>query len=901
MRRAVDDLLAAGRLGGLLLTGPAGIGKTAIWEWSLSRAASAGWRVLSARAAASEASLPWVGLTDLVERCRDEVWDELPEPLRDGLDVAMLRTRAGLEPPDERAIGAAFLAVINALASRGPVLLALDDVAYLDPASTKALRFALRRIDSDAPVRIIATARDRAASPLNELSSVAEVVIEPLAVAGVFELVRYRLGLVFSRPTLVRIVETSGGNALYALEIARALDRREIRPVPGLPLGLPDTLRSLVADRIMRLDAPARTAVAATYAVPRLLVAQVDPAALATALAEMLVQIEDGLVRASHPLVAAAAYASLSDAERVELHQRLAGDSADPIERARHLALAVTTPDPDVAAALDEATKTATARGAADAAAQLARLALERTERDAPARVTRLQTLADMLFRAGDVNGAISAQRESVDASRPGDDRARQLIRLAEITVDVAGFNAAVPLLQAAIDEGSTDPQVTAEAHLTIAAVSYDDLRAAKDHAMRALELIESLADPDPAILSGALSQAGGARFRAGFGLDRELFRRAIELEKGRPTRRLSDRADASLAALLKYADELDEAAAMLAALLAEAETSGDIPSVAYVRSHLPQLALYRGDIAAAREYADAFLALADSAGLVMHRTAARFLSSLVAVHEGRTELAQTVLDSDLAAITADGNKWDLQRILGALGSLAWAQGDAMTAATYLGQWFDLINVIGLGEPGYARYHLDYAEALVAVDRLDEADAFLDTLMRQAEQTGRASAAASVGTGRAAVSAARGDTERAQQQITDALRCYESLPLRFDRARCLLVAGQIHRRARAKLAARDALTEAVAEFTAMGTPLWADRAAGALARVNIRPSSGAALTATELRVAELAARGWTNREVAAATFISPKTVEANLVRVYRKLGISSRAELGAKLGQAGTT
>lgn len=882
----VDELLAGDERAGLLFTGPAGIGKTAIWEAAVARARDAGWRVLSARCTAAEAVLPWVGVTDLLEHCPEQVWERLPAPQRDALDVIMLRARAcpGVEPPDERAVGMALLSILNA---GPPALLAVDDVGHLDPASAKAIRFAFRRLKPGAPVRVVATARERHA-----FEELRELPVGPLSLDGIYQLVRDRVGTVFSRPTLTRIFQTSGGNSLYALEIARALERREIHPVPGTPLGLPDTLRSLLGDRMRQVGLDTRLVVAATATANRLPVAQFPAAALHEASREALVDIEEGFVRAAHPVLASAAYSSLSDVERSGLHRALARESTDPIERARHLAVAVPAKDDSVAAALDEATATAAARGAVDAAADLARLAVERATTTS---TRRLQTLADMLLRAGDAEGAVTVQREAVNASPRGDGRARELIRLAEFEVEAASWNDAVPLLRRAIAEPGIHPLVAAEAHMTIAAVSYDDLRSADEHAQRAAAIVEAQPDPDPHLLSGVLTQAAGAGFRAGSGLDHERFRRAMELERRGGTRRLSDRADASYAALLKYSDDLDGAEHLLTKLLAEAESSGDLSSIAYVRSHLPQLALFRGDIATGRELAEAYLTLAEQAGLVMHVATARFLTSLVAAYDGRVAEAGPALEAELATAEADDNHWNQQRIRGALGFLTWSQGDARAAVAHLDEWYRLLELIGLADPGYARYHLDYAEALVANNRLADATRFLDALDVQATRTGRAYALAVSLTGRAVVKAAQGDG--GEREINEALRRYDALPLRFDRARCLLIAGAVRRRARAKRGARDAFLEAEREFTDMGAPLWAGRAAEFLKRVNIRPPSSSDLTETERRVAELAAKGWTNREVAAATFMSPKTVEANLSRAYRKLGISSRAELGARLGR----
>lgn len=197
-----------------------------------------------------------------------------------------------------------------------------------------------------------------------------------------------------------------------------------------------------------------------------------------------------------------------------------------------------------------------------------------------------------------------------------------------------------------------------------------------------------------------------------------------------------------------------------------------------------------------------------------------------------------------------------------------------------------------------ARWHLDYLVSLVATGRLADARDFLDHLDALVAASGRRSAGAVALSGRAMVHAADGELPAALAAIGQALACYDGSPLRFDRARTLLIAGRLQRRAKAKRLAQELLAEAHREFTAFGAVAWAGRAAAELARVNLRPVAPGGLTETKRRVAELTAAGLTNREVAQRLFLSVKTVEANLARVYRKLATTSRAELGARMGPA---
>jgi len=354
------------------------------------------------------------------------------------------------------------------------------------------------------------------------------------------------------------------------------------------------------------------------------------------------------------------------------------------------------------------------------------------------------------------------------------------------------------------------------------------------------------------------------------------------------------DRADASYAALLKYADDLGEAETRLLALLAEARASADLSSIAYSLGHLPQIALWQGQIARARQLAEEQLGVAEQGSLAGQAGQARQTLGLVLVYEGRLDEATGMLVSQRDAAVA--TNWERHRAHGALGFAALSGGDPAAAVVHLDRWHAAVTGMHLREPGYSRWHLDYLVSLVATGRLADALAFLDHLDDQVTRSGRRSAGTVASTGRAMVQAASGRTAEALATIEQALTWYDTSPLRFDRARTLLIAGQIHRRAKAKRLAQQLLAEAHREFTAFGAAAWAQQAAAELARVNLRPAAAGALTETERRVAELAAAGLTNREVAQQLFVAVKTVEANLARVYRKLGITSRAELGARMG-----
>jgi DNA-binding NarL/FixJ family response regulator len=446
------------------------------------------------------------------------------------------------------------------------------------------------------------------------------------------------------------------------------------------------------------------------------------------------------------------------------------------------------------------------------------------------------------------------------------------------------------------VAEAADDPLVLAEALLTLAAV-IDDISQREALSQRALDLLVAQDQPDPVILSGALAQVAGARFRAGHGLDHDLFARAIDIERAHPYRRLSDRADASYAALLKYADDLDGAEQRLDALLGEARAIGDLTSITYTLGHLVHTCLWRGQLTRGRAYADEHVEVAVHGGLTWQGTLAHCNLGQAMAYQGQLDEAGRVLSGMLDDPAVDS--WVRHRVHATLGFVALSRDDAVGAVRHTDRWYEALTEMHFGEPGYSRSHLDHLCALIGSGRTADAGALCAELDGQAKRSGRGSAAAVVLTGRAMLHAQAGRLDDARSAVASALSWYDTSPLRFDRARTLLIAGQVSRRAKAKAEAKALLTAASSEFASFGATAWQAQAAAELARVNVRPSAPTELTETERLVARLAASGLTNREVADRAFLAVKTVEANLARVYRKLGIRSRAELGVRLGATG--
>jgi DNA-binding CsgD family transcriptional regulator len=232
------------------------------------------------------------------------------------------------------------------------------------------------------------------------------------------------------------------------------------------------------------------------------------------------------------------------------------------------------------------------------------------------------------------------------------------------------------------------------------------------------------------------------------------------------------------------------------------------------------------------------------------------------------------------------------------LGFIALSEDDPESAIEHLGPLPEVLREGGVGEPGAYRFAPDLVEAQLAVSDNDGAEAVATWLEERGRRLHRAYALATGARCRGLVLAARGDLDGALASLDRALREHQRLPQPFELARTLLVKGQIERRAKHKRVARETLEQALKSFEDLGAPVWAGKARAELARIGGRAPGVADLTATEERVAALAADGLTNREIADRLFIGIKTVEGNLSRVYRKLGVRSRTELARRLGAA---
>jgi DNA-binding CsgD family transcriptional regulator len=905
----IATFLGAELPGAIVLEGEAGIGKTRVWEESVRAASASGFRVLATRAAGAEVQLSFAGLGDLLGGVLDETLPGLPWPQRRALEAALLLEESEGTPPDSRAVALAFLAALRLLCEAAPLVVAVDDLQWLDPPSGGALRFALRRLETE-PVALLGTVRGSpgASLPLELERAFGDrllrVPLDPLSLGALHELLRSRLGLNLSRPALVRVVEVCRGNPFFALELGRELQRRGAGLLPGEPLPTPSDLKQLVRDRIARLPARTRMLVLSTAALPHPTVEILEAAGGQTAEADLeravragVLELEGERVRFTHPLLAAATYSEALPGERRAAHQVLTQAVTDPQERAWHRALAATGASEEIAVELEGAAGHTRRRGAPDSAADLCEQAVRLTPvGHEAARERRTLAAAEYRFLAGDTTRARSLLDAEVRSVPPGRARGRVLLLRARIAHDAEGSQAAVELCERALREPIDDPALEAEAYVSLAAFADVDNRRRAVHAARAIELIERTEDPDPGLYGSALVAYALGEYYVGHGLRREALERAIELEQRSERPRAAWTASSVLGQLLKYTDEYETARERLEAAYKLALDEGDESSIPDLAAHLSELAVWTGHFAAADEYARVSFDVARRAEQGSMRGIALYCCALVDAHLGREASARAYAEEGLVLGRERRDLWLEGIYLWVLGFLELSLGNAEAVEGHLSRADEIADTIGLAEPGQWRFHPDRIEALIQTGALERADALLSRYLARASAVERQHALAAAERCRGLLAAARGDLEGARAALLNSVERYQRLPLPLEHNRALLALGSAERRAQHKRAAREALEKALDSFEQLGAPFWAAKVRSELGRIGGRraPARGG-LSETEAQIAKLAAAGRTNAEIAAELVISPKTVKWNLSKIYRKLGVRSRTELASAL------
>ena len=880
----------------LVLHGDAGIGKTTLWREGVAIAQARGFRVLASSPSGSELELAYAALADLLADV-GEVLVELHAPQRRALNAALLVEDVA-EGPDPRATAAGLLNVVRGLARSAPLLLAIDDVQWLDPESAAALEFAVRRLRS-VPVAVLIARREGVGDDRLERAlppdRVRRIGVGPLTLGAVHELIKERLGTTFPRPIVHRLRETSGGNPFFALELARAIVRRGGAVAAGEELPVPGTLRELVAAHISELPdetlGALRVASTLAAATPDVVSAVIDGdalAALAPAFEAELLELREGRLVFAHPLFAAAVYADLAPHERRALHRRVAAVVAEPEQRARHLALSVAGPDAEVAAALRVAAERAAARGAPAAAAELMELAVRLTPADA-AHERNLQRLraADLHLTAGSEERAHSLLVELERELPPGNERAQVLLRLADEETSATAVSRLEQALALAVDDRELVGEL--EHYLGFQHAFLGDVDTGRAHVRRSLAL---LGGADESLLAEALAGHVLLETFAAEPVAAGLLERAISLERrcGGPPRFRSPVKVAAIRHL--FHGRVAEARPFLEEYKSRAVAYGDEQLHVNALSLEVELECRAGHFELAEQRVRE---LAEFGQDDVDRLDADMAQALVAAYCGRVEEV-----CSLAPALRSVNVWSAAMADSLLGFVALSRGELAAAWQILEPLPDRFEAMGYREIGFLPpLYIDAVEAAVAAGELERAHEFLGRLERRARRTGSEAGLIAAARGAGLVAAAAGAHEEASAAFERALAAEARAPDPFERARVLLALGSTRRRGKRWAQARERLAAAVSLFEQLGTQLWVERAREELARVPGRAPRGLQLTPTERRIAELVAEGRANKEVAAALFVSVKAVEANLSRVYAKLGLRSRTELARRFAREG--
>jgi tetratricopeptide (TPR) repeat protein len=807
IRSFIDD--AKSGVSGVVLEGEPGIGKSSLWLAGVEHAAASGLRVLVSRPAEAEQSLAYVGIGDLFERDLDVVLPRLSPPRRRALEGALLIEDADADVVDSRALGLAVRDGLQVLAERGAVVVAVDDLQWFDAASTAALAFAFRRLDASR-LRLLLARRssgDLQSSEIEEALSVEHVLrlsLEPLSVGALHLLLRDRVRRTFARQTLLRIHERSGGNPFYALELAHALG-----PDVGVtqPLPVPQTLEELLRERLTGLPVTTREAVAfaAALGAPSTSLlerAGVDPHALDAAVAADVIKREGNALRFSHPLLSSVLYADLEE-ERPRIHRRIAEIVDDPLVRARHLALATDEADPDVATLLDDAARTASDRGAAALAAELAEHALRLTP---PGRCDERHRRALIAARAhhtaGEWTRARTIATELIAETEIGSLRSEGLVLLAELEDN----DRSVDLLKEALSEARSSPAAQSAIHCRLAWAGR--FGGGMEDAGAALQLADEVDDEVLRVRARAVQAV--LRWFAGESVaaDDLLPAQAREFASAVGGEQLVREASQAIVNTFAPSSKRGEARALFEGEY-EDWRERDEPRAARASWALAWLELWAGRWELAAEHAARAHDISIQYGIEMPTD--HLPIAVVAVHRGRFELA---LEHSRRAYDLAGGPLsrNVPQHRAVLGLVALSNADLSAADG----WFDEADrhaaAMGWREPSVRWWTGDRVELLLELGRIDEAVTLLDAWDADAQRVGREWVLAHVARCRALVAAARGEVETALDFFAQAVAAHEQVGDPFGRGRALLALGVVRRRLRQKRPAREAIEEALKTF-----------------------------------------------------------------------------------------
>jgi DNA-binding CsgD family transcriptional regulator len=696
---------------------------------------------------------------------------------------------------------------------------------------------------------------------------------------------------------LLRLFDLSQGSPLVALELGHVLVEQGL-PDVGDELPLPELVDELFSHRVGSLGPEVRRAllaVALTGGLPRLdLASLVGPLVIDDAIATGVLVRVGSRVRASHPLLGAAARRLSSAVERHELHLALADTLGDETTRARHLALAASVADDELADRIATAGERALARGAIHDAVELAEHALRLTRPAAAVYEERMFTLVHRLKVAGETARVRELLEARVAGLPPGTARARALLTLSDSGERLSEMEAYV---DAALVECGDDPELRSAALATKALiygiVRMEKLEAAETWARESLELARSV----------------GVEARR-----RSVHALAwIDVMRGRPLERLGAEFDALPSGASLYESAIDRPAGIRAMVRGDLRESravferlrslagerGEALSASIMHRQLCEIELRAGDTRVAERHLDQWGEWTlpdDEHEQVVGPARCRALLGAI---KGDAEQARAWAAKAIEAARAIENFREETEARRALGLAALFVHDHRSAVEELQPLWRHAERELIDDPGVFPVAPDLVESLVQLGQLDDARTVAAKLERAADAQAHPWALAGARRCLALIQLASGDTGAAEEDLADAAVEYARLGLRFDAARTLLILGRARRRRRKWGAAREALEASLSTFADLGASGWAGEARAELSRLGARrPTPQGTLSNAEREVAELAAKGRSNKAIAAELHVTINTVEKHLSHAYAKLGVHSRGQLAPHLASA---
>jgi DNA-binding CsgD family transcriptional regulator len=884
----LDALLREARLGrgrALVVRGSAGIGKTVLLDHAVQQAS--GFEVLHYTAVEFEAELPFAGLQALLGPLLGRL-SEIPEPQARALRAAL--ALESVATTNRLAVYAGVLSLLGVTAEGDPLLVVVDDAHWLDRPSAEALTFAARRLTAESLALLFAL-REGEGTDLGVALPTIEV--EPLEVAASMELLHERFGSAIAAEVARHLAEATGGNPLALLEVVTLLDEGERVGREPLPDHLPasESVERTVRRALRILPPEARSAllVAAASDSPT----GGDLAALESAEDAGLVRIHAGSVAFRHPLVRSAVYHAASADEQRAAHRTLADaltGEEDSDRRAWHLAAAADRPDESVAAALEAAASRFAERGGQASASRALERAAELSEDD-DTRPRRLHAAGRTAQYAGDLERAVALAERALAVVRDPVTHAEASLLTWQAN-EWRGVAFDDVELEREAERVAPFDATRASLLLTLsstAAWMRLDLERALRTARHSVEICPAAVADGPADSGWRLwDAAAGARWNLAF----------VLLLLGRPAE-----ADAAIRGLARgdlsldyhaYVERYDEARSRAERELRLCRAVGNVFGVMWITKSLAVVDLWQGRFSAARAAAAQSLAIAESIAVPRAIAANLAILAWLAAIEGReSEAREYVAHGDDLARSGLGHAPLQARLQATLGLLELGLGRPAVAIEKLRPVADLAERHGVREPSALPYAPDLIEAYARVGEQEAATRELAKLAELARSVNRRWALAAV----ARLQGLLGRDDDLDEHFGAALELHEQgAGSAFERARTELLYGERLRRAKRRVEAREHLRSAVELFDGLGAASWSEQARRELRASGESiprrdPTAPEKLTPQELQIALQVAEGRTNRDVAGALFLSPKTVEFHLTRVYRKLNIHSRAEL----------